>query len=52
MESLYSWYTYGNKSHNTKYFQAFQKKDLKEAVIIIIVVVFDADLSCGMQTLS
>ena len=29
------------------------KKDLKEAVIIIVVVVFDAPgLSCGMQTLS
>ena len=42
METFYSWYIYGNKSHNTrntsKHFKMFspEEKDFKEAVIIII----------------
>ena len=56
METFYSWYIYGNKSHNTrntsKHFKMFspEEKDFKEAVIIIIFAA--PGLSCGIQTLN
>ena len=55
METFYSWYIYGNKSHNTrntsKHFKMFspEEKDFKEAVIIIFAA---PGLSCGIQTLN